>query len=232
MILASSIFAWILAAPWENPSIILITTATIELLYFAIFLFVTSFFCFHNINLVRAVISSMLGGAFISVIIMWGGAVYLFITKPLVALFVLATYLPIVAFLAYKKYVEAELEEIINNAKKRKIPHIHTYVFSDIDLPIKFKQGKFLQMVLLYPSLACGAIAAMLVRSDWQYSIAAPLMGASLLSMVCMATYGNFITFFYWVHYLRNKEEYVKFKNWPREQFVNEKTLHHVTPER
>lgn len=121
------------------------------------------------------------------------------------------------------KYKENNIEKLVQLAKKKKGFVLVSFVFSGDNLPDIFsvKYKKIIFYIFMMPIFASAAIALAFARSDWKYEVSSPLMGASSLAMLCLMTYGNFISFFYFIHYLRNKEKYAEFANWPREKFAD-----------
>lgn len=223
LLLFTAFFAWLITPPNEKPIIVSVAASLFCAIYITYVFIKGAMFNVLKMNIGKAMMLESLGGLFmVFLVVFGGGAAYLWISKPVVAIVVTMLYLPPCIYMAYKKHNEVELKTLLQDAKIKKAVRYNSYSFSLSDFPdcIPQKQKILIHSILTYPPLILAVVALAFSRSDWKYEIASPLMGVCLLSMLYIIAYGNIVSTFYWIEYLRNKEKYAEFENWPREQFI------------
>lgn len=194
------------------------------LFYALMFFWISNFGNLKSLQLRGSIFTSVLGGLVLAALLFFGGpAFYLMIHHQMLFWVTFLFYITVVFLLAFVKFKENGLMVLILAARRRKMYLIHEFVLSVDGLPlILSKWQKSTIFWMLYgPAFLAAMIAAAFARSDWKYEIASPLIGMFSVAMFCLLVYGNFISFFYWIYYLRNKERYAEFANWPREQFAD-----------
>lgn len=219
MVMASSGVGWILTPPEHNPRLVFYFSLVAGFFYVLFFLGLSSFFGFEKLRLNRSILASALGGLIGGLQLFWGASIYLILVHPDYAIVVASIYIPATAILAYKKFREANLAAMINTARKKKGTQIHDFVFSVDAFPsgLSERAKQRLHAIIMYPIFGCFAVALAFSRSDWAYTIGSPLMGVGMFATVCVMLYGNFISFFYWLQYRKNRSAFSEFESWPRE---------------
>lgn len=215
--------AWLISAPHENPQRIFNSVLLLCMVYAALFFGFSKLFNLKKLNLHASLISGVMGGAFFAGFpIFGGGALYFLCSHKNYGLAVFAVYIIPIAILAYMKYKENSMDALIRLAIRRGKFALVDFSFATNDFPgfLSENRKKLIFYTLMVPIFISASIALAFSRSDWKYEITSPLWGGFSLAMLCLMAYGNFISLFYLIHYLCNKEKYVEFKNWPREQFI------------
>lgn len=217
-------FSWLITPNHKNPTNIAIYSGMAYLFYVTFVFFVGANFNVSKITIEKMFFLESFGGFFMGFLFVFGGgAMYLWLLNLKVAIIITCIYFIPCLIMAYMKYKERGLEDLLFSARKDGRLRLHEYTFSIECLPQKMsnKLGFSLYFFLIFSSIAMGAVATFFSRSDWKYSVASPLIGASSLSMLYLMSYGNLISMFYWIKYKRKKYNYEEFANWPREQFVD-----------
>lgn len=216
--------AWLISAPHENPQRIFNSVLLLCIVYVALFFGFSRLFNLKKLNLHASLISGAMGGAFFATFpIFGGGALYFLCNHKNYGFTVFAIYITPIATLAYMKYRENSMDALIKLAIRRRKFALIDFSFATDDFPdfLSENRRKLIFYTLMVPIFISASIALAFSRSDWKYEITSPLWGGFSLAMLCLMAYGNLISLFYLIHYLRNKEKYVEFKNWPREQFID-----------